>query len=237
MQPEQRPIPQRQMGSHRPLPLLMRNLQKRVARCSRCELSQTRQRTVFARGNLQASVCFVGEAPGAQEDAQGKPFVGRAGRLLDEMIEKAGLPVAEAYFCNIVKCRPPDNRRPRPPEVVACGDHLHEQLSIWSRSLPTPASKRIIVALGKTAIETLLGARVDVGDLRGQWKLYRGRVLLMPTYHPSFLLRPFKSQQRSRQQVADDLQRVVAELGIAGASSGPAKPALYVIPGGRGSTP
>jgi len=215
------------------LPLLMRRLQKRVSRCTGCDLSETRQRTVFARGSQLASVCFVGEAPGAQEDAQGKPFVGRAGALLDEMIQQAGVPSGEAYFCNIVKCRPPGNRRPRTQEVAACSDHLHEQLAIWARSHASASSKRVIVALGKTAIEALLERRVDVGALRGQWKLYRGRVLLMPTYHPSFLLRPFKSQQRSRQQVADDLRQVAAEIGFQGEAQRARRPRLYAIPGGR----
>jgi uracil-DNA glycosylase len=218
------------------LPVLMRRLQARVADCSGCGLSRTRTQTVFARGNPEASVCFVGEAPGAEEDAQGKPFVGRAGKLLDEMIKQMGLsPEKDVYICNIIKCRPPENRRPLPAEIEACSTHLHAQLALWSQ-WPEKAATRIIVALGKTAIATLLGSTSGVKELRGQWKLYRGRVMLMPTYHPSFLLRPFKTQERCRQEAANDLAMVAKELGLEGRLYKPRRPKLYAISGGRDAT-
>ena len=223
------------------LPVLMRRLEKRVEGCTRCALATTRQHTVFARGNPEASVCFVGEAPGADEDAQGRPFVGRAGRLLDTMIEQMGLsPEKDVYICNIIKCRPPDNRRPTPGEIDACSSHLHEQLSLWTRSAEQAASqsvvstpsKRIIVAMGKTAIATLLDTKTAVTKLRGQWKLYRGRVMLMPTYHPSFLLRPFKTQAQSKMEAASDLLLVAKELGLEPRTRTTRRPKLYAISGG-----
>ena len=221
------------------LPVLMRRLRQRVSDCSRCGLSKTRTHTVFARGNPEAPVCFVGEAPGAEEDAQGKPFVGRAGKLLDEMIEQMGLsPEKDVYICNIIKCRPPENRRPLPEEIEACSSHLHAQLSIWaqwSEQAAAPA-RQIIVALGKTAISTLLGSTSGVKELRGQWKLYRGRTMLMPTYHPSFLLRPFKTQERCRQEAANDLALVAKELGLEPRLYKPRRPKLFAISGGMDAT-
>jgi len=216
------------------LPVLLRQLEKRVGECTRCALAETRQRTVFARGNPEASVCFVGEAPGAEEDAQGKPFVGRAGQLLDEMIGEMGLSENDVYICNIVKCRPPSNRRPEPEEIAACSSHLHEQLSLWAQasSEPNARGKRILVALGSTAINTLLETKVGVADVRGQWKLYRGRIMLMPTYHPSFLMRPFKTQQKSRHEAANDLLLVAKELGLEPRRHPARRPRLYAIQGG-----
>ena len=223
--------------------MLMRRLHDRVARCTRCSLAQSRQHTVFSRGNLEAQVCFVGEAPGAEEDSQGKPFVGRSGRLLDEMIQQMGLsPDRDVYICNIIKCRPPSNRRPTPDEIAACSDHLHEQLSLWRQSSIYSSDagrhdKRILVALGKTAIDTLLGTRASVHALRGQWKLYRGRIMLMPTYHPSFLLRPFATQDRCRQEAASDLLLVAKELGLVAPTPKARRPKLYAISGGRDAEP
>ena len=217
------------------LPVMMRQLQRKVADCQRCGLSKTREHTVFARGNPEASVCFVGEAPGAEEDATGKPFVGRAGKLLDEMIAQMGLsPEKDVYICNIIKCRPPENRRPLPQEIEACSSHLHAQLALWAQWALHPATpgKRILVALGNTAISTLLDTRVGVKQLHGQWKLYRGRVMVMPTYHPSFLMRPFKDQERCRQEAAGDLLLVARELGLEPRPYKPRRPKLYSISGG-----
>jgi DNA polymerase len=177
-----------------------------VAACTRCGLASTRTQTVFARGNPHARLCFVGEAPGADEDAQGLPFVGRAGQLLDRMIGAMGLaPQTDVYICNILKCRPPGNRRPEPEEMAACFPYLHEQLDL--------VRPRVIVALGNTAVAALLDTKLGITKLRGQWKLYRG-VLVMPTYHPSYLLRPSPQQADAKRQTWEDLQLVMKELGL-----------------------
>ncbi len=179
-----------------------------VSSCTRCSLSATRTQTVFARGNPEASLCFVGEAPGADEDEQGLPFVGRAGQLLDRMIAAMGLaPEKDVYVCNILKCRPPGNRRPEPEEMATCIPYLHEQLAL--------VRPRVIVALGNTAVGALLDTKLGITKLRGQWKLYRGQTLVMPTYHPSYLLRPSPQQAEAKRQAWEDLQLVMKELGLA----------------------
>jgi DNA polymerase len=178
-----------------------------VASCTKCGLASTRTQTVFSRGNPQARLCFVGEAPGADEDAQGLPFVGRAGQLLDRMIGAMGLsPENDVYICNILKCRPPGNRRPEPEETATCIPYLHEQLEI--------VRPHVLVALGNTAVAALLDTRLGITKLRGQWKLYRGTTLLMPTYHPSYLLRPSPQQTEAKRQAWEDLQLVMKELGL-----------------------
>lgn len=187
----------------RALPLVLAD----VAGCTRCKLSETRTQTVFARGNPEARVVFVGEGPGADEDEQGVPFVGRAGQLLDRMIVAMGLdPAEDVYVCNIVKCRPPANRRPEPEEIAACMPFLREQLAA--------TSAEVIVALGNTAASALLDTRVGITKLRGTWKLYDGRLPVMPTYHPSYLLRPSAQQRTARREAWEDLQAVMAQLGL-----------------------
>ncbi len=179
-----------------------------VAGCHKCGLAATRTQTVFARGNPEAQLCFVGEAPGADEDAQGLPFVGRAGQLLDRMIAAMGLlPEKDTYVCNIIKCRPPENRRPEPDEIATCIPYLHEQLAL--------VRPRVIVALGNTSVVALLDTKAGITKVRGQWKLYRGRTLVMPTFHPSYLLRPGPQQAEAKRQVWEDLQLVMKELGLA----------------------
>lgn len=183
-------------------------LAQEVASCTRCALAPTRTQTVFARGNPDARLCFVGEAPGADEDASGIPFVGRAGQLLDKMIAAMGLdPAKDVYVCNIIKCRPPDNRRPTPDEMTACTSYLEEQLRL--------VQPKVIVALGNSAVAGLLGSTLGITKVRGQWKLYKGKVLVMPTYHPSYLLRPSPQQAEAKRQAWEDLQAVMRELGIA----------------------
>jgi uracil-DNA glycosylase family 4 len=178
-----------------------------VRSCIRCPLHEHRTRTVFARGAPTAELAFVGEGPGAEEDAQGLPFVGAAGQLLDRMIAAMGYGPDEIYICNVVKCRPPSNRKPTPEEMAACAPYLHEQLAL--------VGPRALVALGATAIRGLLELD-DAGEfgpsitrLRGTWKLYRGRVPLMPTFHPAYLLR---SPDKKR-DVWSDLQSVMRRLG------------------------
>jgi uracil-DNA glycosylase len=188
---------------HARLPLLAAE----VSTCTKCVLSTTRTQTVFARGNPDASLCFIGEAPGADEDAQGLPFVGRAGQLLDRMIVAMGLsPERDVYVCNILKCRPPGNRRPEPEEMAACFPYLHEQLAL--------VNPRVIVALGNTAVGALLDTKLGITKVRGQMKLYRGKTLVMPTFHPSYLLRPGPQQAEAKRQTWEDLQLVMKELGL-----------------------
>lgn len=180
-------------------------LQSEVAGCTKCALSKTRTQTVFARGNPAAALCFVGEAPGADEDAQGLPFVGRAGQLLDKMIGAMGLsPARDVYVCNIIKCRPPENRRPESDEIATCIPYLHEQLAL--------VKPKAIVAMGNTAVAALLGTKLGISKLRGEWKLYKGTTLVMPTYHPSYLLRPSPQQVEAKKHAWEDLQAVMKEL-------------------------
>lgn len=174
-----------------------------VRSCTRCELHASRAQTVFARGNPDAELVFVGEGPGADEDAQGLPFVGRAGQLLDRMIEAMGYRRDEVYVCNVVKCRPPGNRKPTPAEMGECGGYVRQQLAI--------IDPKVIVALGATAVEGLLGTTVGITRLRGTWKLHQGRTPVMPTFHPAYLLR---SPEKKREAWAD-LQQVMARLGRA----------------------
>jgi len=181
-------------------------LKEQVTGCVKCDLSKTRTNTVFARGNPNAKLCFVGEAPGADEDAQGLPFVGKAGQLLDRMIAAMGLKPDDVYICNIIKCRPPGNRRPTAVESATCIPYLHEQLQ--------NVDPRVIVAMGNTSAQTLLDTKLGITRLRGEWKLYRGKTLLMPTYHPSYLLRESPIQKLAKQEAWEDLQKVMKELGL-----------------------
>lgn len=177
-------------------------LQDEVRSCTRCGLHETRNSTVFSRGSARSGVCFVGEGPGADEDAQGLPFVGAAGQLLDKMIIAMGFDRDDIYVCNIVKCRPPGNRKPEPAEMSACRDYLTEQLELLQ--------PRVIVALGSVAVSGLLGLNMGITRLRGQWRLYRGLVPVMPTFHPAYLLR----QPAAKRQVWEDLQQVLQHLGL-----------------------
>jgi uracil-DNA glycosylase len=181
-------------------------VQSEVAACTKCQLSRTRNKTVFSRGNAKARLCIIGEGPGADEDERGLPFVGRAGELLDKMIAAMGLTENDVYICNIVKCRPPGNRTPEPQEVAACIPYLHEQLET--------VAPKVIVAMGNTAVGSLLGTSIGISRLRGEWKLYKGKTLVMPTYHPSFLLRESPTQQQNKREAWEDLQKVMKELGL-----------------------
>ena len=174
-----------------------------VKGCTRCVLSQTRQHTVFGEGSPDAKVFFVGEGPGANEDETGRPFVGRAGELLDKMIAAMGLSREEVYIANVVKCRPPGNRVPAAGEVEACTPYLVKQLD-WIR----PAA---IVTLGLPATHFLLGGKTAMGKLRGRWHSWRG-IKLMPTYHPAYVLRTPTKQVKG--MVWSDLQMVMAEVGL-----------------------
>ncbi|MES1184207.1 MAG: uracil-DNA glycosylase [Myxococcales bacterium] len=176
-------------------------LAETVKGCTRCVLHEARTQTVFARGNGSSGLCFVGEGPGADEDAQGLPFVGPAGQLLDRMIAAMGIERDDVYVCNIVKCRPPKNRTPEPEEMSACMPYLAEQLSL--------VEPQVIVALGKTAVQGLFGTAEGITRIRGRWRLYQGRVAVMPTFHPAYLLR----NPAAKREVWADLQLVLKHLG------------------------
>ena len=178
--------------------------------CQRCKLHRTRTTLVFGDGNPKADLVFVGEGPGRDEDEQGLPFVGRAGKLLTQMIEAMGLQRKEVYICNVVKCRPPENRTPEKDEVETCSPYLLRQLDA--------IAPKVVVCLGTVAVQTLLETNRGITHFRGQWIDFRGRKLLA-TYHPAYLLR----NPSAKGEVWKDLQKVMAVLGLQvkkGASSG-----------------
>jgi DNA polymerase len=172
-------------------------LEKEVQQCVRCELAKTRSHTVFARGSADAPLVFIGEGPGQEEDKEGLPFVGPAGKLLDRMIAAMGFARDDVYICNVVKCRPPGNRTPLPSEAGACASYLLGQLDA--------VSPQVIVALGRCATENL--GLVQGGGWRGRWGKFRG-IDVMPTYHPAFLLR----SPEFKRPVWEDLQKVMSRL-------------------------
>ena len=172
-----------------------------LGECTRCKLHTTRHKIVFGDGSPSARLVFIGEGPGADEDAQGLPFVGRAGKLLTQMIEAMGLQRSDVYICNVVKCRPPGNRQPEPDEVAACSPFLFRQLDALQ--------PKVIVCLGATAFQTLLQSNRSISHFRGQWLDFRGYKML-PTYHPAYLLR----NPAAKADVWKDLQKVMAELGL-----------------------
>lgn len=156
-------------------------LEARAQSCTRCALSATRNRVVFGAGSYQPKLAIVGEAPGANEDLQGVPFVGRAGELLDRMLAALGWARGDVYVCNTVCCRPPDNRKPEAAEIGACADLFHGQLE----ALQPP----VILALGATAAAALLQSKKPISEIRGKWGVWR-QIPVLPTFHPAFLLRP-----------------------------------------------
>lgn len=156
-------------------------LQEQVADCTKCELHKTRTQTVFARGNPRSYITIVGESPGEEEDKSGRPFVGRSGKLLDGTLSDLGInPEVDIYVCNIIKCRPPHNRRPTEEETNLCIEYLEEQINI--------VRPKVIVALGSTAVNGLINTTFGITKIRGQF-FKRRTMLVMPTYHPSYVLR------------------------------------------------
>jgi DNA polymerase len=174
-----------------------------IGDCRRCRLCEGRKNIVFGSGNPQSKVVFVGEGPGEEEDIQGLPFVGRAGQLLTAMIEntaqKEGIPLKrpDVYICNVVKCRPPNNRTPQPDEMEICGQFLFRQLNVMR--------PKAICALGSTATKALLGAKEGVTKLRGNWMKWRD-IPVMVTYHPSFLLRAYNVN--AKREAWEDLKKL-----------------------------
>ena len=185
-------------------------LRQRALACVRCpNLAAARKNVVFGVGDINAQLMFIGEAPGADEDDQGEPFVGKAGQLLTKIIVTMGLTRDTVYIGNILKCRPDTpgqasgNRKPTPEEMQTCIPYLHEQIDL--------IRPRVIVALGGTAVEGLLGKTLGITKLRGQWRTYRG-IPLMPTYHPAYLLRNQSLSEKRR--VWEDMLQVMERLGL-----------------------
>jgi uracil-DNA glycosylase family 4 len=175
-----------------------------IGDCRRCRLCEARSTIVFGSGNEQAKLVFVGEGPGADEDAQGLPFVGRAGQLLTQMIDntasKEGIPIrrADVYICNVVKCRPPENRTPQPDEMEICGQFLARQL--------VAIQPKAICALGSTAAKALLATKDGVTRLRNRWHKWRD-IPVIVTFHPSYLLRAYN--QEAKREAWEDLKKVL----------------------------
>lgn len=179
-------------------------LRAEIGDCQRCKLSKGRRHIVLGTGNPEANLMFVGEAPGADEDEQGEPFVGAAGQLLTKMIKAMGYERSEVYICNVIKCRPPGNRNPEADEIAACEPFLREQIAI--------VQPRVIVALGKFAAQFLCGEATPITRLRGNLRTYH-EIPVMPTYHPAFLLR---DESRKGEAWADlkQVMGLLANMGL-----------------------
>jgi DNA polymerase len=176
-------------------------VERELGECTRCGLAAGRNRIVFGDGNANAELMFIGEGPGQEEDRRGLPFVGKAGELLTQMIEKGlGITRSDVYICNIVKCRPPNNRTPLEPEVTTCRPFLDGQIAA--------VAPKVIVALGKPATSLLLGREVAITRIRGTWFEYNG-IPLMPTLHPAYILRQYTPE--NRRHVWEDLKAALAK--------------------------
>jgi uracil-DNA glycosylase len=174
-----------------------------LGECRRCRLCKARKNIVFGEGNPKAEIVFVGEAPGEDEDVQGRPFVGRAGQLLTRIIEAMGLKREDVYICNILKCRPPKNRNPQQEEIESCEPFVIRQIEA--------IRPKVICTLGTFAARTLLKKEIPVSLLRGQFHSFRG-IQLMPTYHPAYLLR----NPSAKKQVWEDVQKIMKMTGTSG---------------------
>ena len=176
-------------------------LREEIGDCTRCKLHEERTNVVFGAGDPGARLMFIGEGPGADEDAQGEPFVGRAGKKLDQMIKAIDLEREQVYIANVVKCRPPKNRAPERDEVATCSPFLFAQIEA--------IRPRVIVTLGAPATRTLLNTKIGITKLRGSWQSFRG-IPVMPTFHPAYLLRVYTEE--NRRKVFDDLLAARARL-------------------------
>lgn len=180
----------------------LERIREDIGDCTRCKLHKQRTKIVFGVGNPRAELVFIGEGPGHDEDVQGIPFVGRAGKLLTDIIEKGmGLRRDEVYICNVIKCRPPENRLPEKDEIATCSPFLLRQLAA--------IQPKVIVCLGACAAQTLLGTNRGISQFRGEWFDFRG-ARLIATYHPAYLLR----NPNAKGEVWKDLQKVMAVLGL-----------------------
>lgn len=180
----------------------LESIREELGDCRRCKLHKTRTNIVFGVGNPNAGLVFVGEGPGEDEDLQGEPFVGRAGQLLTRIIKAMGLERKDVYICNVVKCRPPGNRNPEPDEIAACRPFLEKQIDA--------IRPKILVALGTHAAQTLLNTETKITALRGKLRLYRDGIQVMPTFHPSYLLR----NEGKKKEVWEDMKTVLKALGL-----------------------
>lgn len=196
-------VPELAAGSMRDLPAL----ENFLAGCPRCKLSATRGRIVFGAGDPNADLMFIGEAPGREEDEQGVPFVGAAGQLLTKIIEAMGTSREKVYIVNVVKCRPPNNRNPEPDEIAACRPFFEEQIRL--------VAPRVIVTLGTFAAQSVLETTEPISQLRGRWHVAHG-ARVMPTFHPSFLLR----SPKHKRDVWEDMQKVRDHLATGSDGSG-----------------
>ena len=178
-------------------------LEAAAKRCVRCRLWETRTQVVFGSGNPSADLMFIGEAPGRDEDLEGYPFVGRAGKLLTDIIVAMKLSREEVYIANVLKSRPPGNRNPEPDEMEACRPWLDRQIDL--------VKPKVIVTLGRFAAQGLLDRAVAISSIRGEWQSFRNGIRVMPTYHPAYLLR----NPSAKKDVWLDMKKVMSELGIA----------------------
>ena len=169
--------------------------------CVKCKLAKSRTQVVYGVGNPNADLMFIGEAPGRDEDLKGEPFVGRAGQLLTDIIKAMKLTRDDVYIANVIKCRPPENRNPEPDELEACHPYIQRQVEI--------IQPKVIVTLGRFALQSLTGKAYGISSARGNWLDYNG-VKVMPTYHPAYLLRT----PSAKKEVWADMKNVMAELGM-----------------------
>jgi DNA polymerase len=176
-------------------------IRETIGDCTRCKLHKARTHIVFGVGNMKADLVFVGEGPGHDEDIKGEPFVGRAGKLLTQMIEAMGLRREDVYICNVVKCRPPENRLPEKDEITTCSPFLFRQIDV--------IGPKVICCLGSCASQTLLQTTQGISRFRGEWFEFRGSKLIA-TYHPAYLLR----NPNAKGEVWKDLQKVMTVLGL-----------------------
>ncbi|MBI4823198.1 MAG: uracil-DNA glycosylase [Nitrospirae bacterium] len=179
--------------------LSLRELREEIGDCQRCKLSKERKNIVFGEGNPSAPIMFIGEAPGGEEDIQGRPFVGEAGKVLTNLITKMGFQRQKLYIGNIVKCRPPLNRDPEEDEINTCLPFIKQQIEI--------ISPKVIISLGRISAHTLIGTKTPISKLRGRFYSYEG-IPLMPTFHPAYLLR----NPKDKWLVWDDAQKVLEKL-------------------------
>jgi len=180
---------------------LLSELEQIVTACVKCRLAKSRTQVVYGVGSPNADLMFIGEAPGRDEDIQGKPFVGRAGQLLTDIIKAMKLTRDDVYIANVIKCRPPENRNPEQDELDACRPHIRRQIEI--------IRPKVIVTLGRFALQSLMEKGYAVSSVRGQWLDYNG-IRVMPTYHPAYLLRT----PAAKKDVWADMKKVMAALGI-----------------------
>ena len=184
----------------------LEELERLIGDCKRCKLHKGRNSLVFGEGNPKARLVFIGEGPGRDEDLEGKPFVGEAGKLLTRIIEKGmGLKRQDVYICNVVKCRPPNNRTPERDEAEACVPFLKEQIRI--------IKPEVICTLGRTAAQELLARDFKITEERGKWRSFMG-IPVMPTYHPAYIVRNRTREKELKGQVWEDVKKIMNKLGI-----------------------